>query len=98
MYSDFVFAALALINLTGFIVVAADKYRARKRKWRIPEATIFMIAAAGGSIGVYSAMLIYRHKTRHWYFMSGIPLIILIQIVISYFVFTEILPHRFFPL
>ncbi|NLK86586.1 MAG: DUF1294 domain-containing protein [Clostridiaceae bacterium] len=93
MYSDFVFAALALINLTGFIVVAADKYRARKRKWRIPEATIFMIAAAGGSIGVYSAMLIYRHKTRHWYFMSGIPLIILIQIVISYFVFTEILPH-----
>lgn len=93
MYSDFVFAALAHINLTGFIVVAADKYRARKRKWRIPEATIFMIAAAGGSIGVYSAMLIYRHKTRHWYFMSGIPLIILIQIVISYFVFTEILPH-----
>ncbi len=93
MYSDFVFAALALINLTGFIVVAADKYRARKRKWRIPEATIFMIAAAGGSIGVYSAMFIYRHKTRHWYFMSGIPLIILIQIVISYFVFTEILPH-----
>ena len=93
MYSDFVFAALALINLTGFIVVAADKYRARKRKWRIPEATIFMIAAAGGSIGVYSAMLIYRHKTRHWYFISGIPLIILIQIVISYFVFTEILPH-----
>ncbi len=91
MISDYLLIALALINLAGFVVVAADKYKARRKLWRIPEATIFMIAAAGGSIGVYSSMLIFRHKTRHWYFMAGIPLIFIIQLIIAYFVYTQML-------
>ena len=91
MISDYLLIALALINLVGFVVVAADKYKARRKQWRIPEATIFLIAAIGGSIGVYSGMLIFRHKTRHWSFMAGIPLIFIIQIIIAYFVYTVII-------
>jgi uncharacterized membrane protein YsdA (DUF1294 family) len=90
MYINYILAVLALINLAGFIVVAADKHKARKRQWRIPEATIFLIAALGGCIGVYSAMLIFRHKTRHWYFMVGIPFIFAVQIMIAYFIYKGI--------
>jgi uncharacterized membrane protein YsdA (DUF1294 family) len=87
---QYVLITIALMNLAGFVVVADDKRRARKKRWRIPEATIFLIAAAGGSIGVYAGMLLFRHKTRHWYFMAGIPLIFAVQLIITYFVYIGI--------
>ncbi len=87
MNTYYLIITIAIINLAGFVVVAADKHRARRRKWRIPEKMIFLIAAIGGCIGVYSGMLIFRHKTRHWYFMAGIPLILIIQIIIAYFIY-----------
>ncbi len=80
---QYILIAIALINFAGFVVVADDKRRARKKRWRIPEATLFLIAAAGGSIGVFSGMLIFRHKTRHWYFMAGIPFILAVQLIIA---------------
>jgi len=78
-------AVLVLINLLGFVTVAADKYKARRRLWRIPEKTIFLIALFGGCIGIYTSMLIFRHKTRHWRFMAGIPAIFTAQLIILYF-------------
>ncbi len=84
-----IYTLLALVNLTGFVVVAADKRKARRKLWRIPEKTIFLIAAIGGCIGIYSSMLIYRHKTRHWYFMAGIPAIFMIQVITLYLVITS---------
>lgn len=78
-------AVLVLINLLGFATVADDKYKARRRLWRIPEKTIFLIAIFGGCIGIYTSMLIFRHKTRHWRFMAGIPAIFAAQVIILYF-------------
>ncbi len=86
MHTLYIF--LALINLLGFAAAAADKHKARRNLWRIPEKTFFLIAAAGGCIGVYSGMLIFRHKTRRWYFMVGIPVIFIIQVIVSYFIIT----------
>lgn len=57
-----------------------DKAKARKRAWRIPEATLFIIALIGGSLGSTVGMHFFHHKTRHWYFVFGMPLILIIQI------------------
>ena len=77
-----VFAYLLLASVVGFAVCAADKRRAEKRMRRVPERTLFLLAAAGGSFGVLLGMLCLRHKTRHRSFTVGIPLILLAQIVL----------------
>ena len=70
-----------LVNLLGFYTMYADKLRAKKRAFRIPESTLFAIALIGGSIGCIAGMYVFRHKTRHWYFVYGMPLILILQIV-----------------
>ena len=78
---------LALVNLAGFIVVGIDKYKARRKAWRIPERVFFWFAIIGGCIGVYSGFLVFRHKTRHWYFMVGVPGIFFLQFVLVYYLY-----------
>lgn len=76
---------LMVINITSFIVVGVDKHKARRRQWRIAERTFFWLAVFGGCPGIYIGMLVFRHKTRHWYFMYGIPTVFLLQILILFF-------------
>ena len=71
-----------IINLIGFFSMLIDKRRAKKNQWRIPEKTLFLFAILGGSIGSNIGMRLFRHKTKHWYFVYGMPAILLIQIVI----------------
>ncbi len=70
---------LLIVNATGFLVMTADKHYARKKMGRIPERTLLLWAAIGGSIGVFSSMYILRHKTRHLKFSIGVPLILFFQ-------------------
>lgn len=72
---------LLVMNLIGFALMGIDKYKAKKRAFRIPEATLFTVAAVGGSIGSIIGMYAFRHKTRHWYFVYGMPFILVLQIV-----------------
>ena len=65
-----------------------DKRRARKNAFRIPEATLFSIAIIGGSLGSILGMFFFRHKTKHWYFILGLPLILLIQIPLGVGIYT----------
>ena len=74
---------LLIINALGCILMLADKIKARKNRWRIPEATLFLVAAIGGSIGSLAGMYLFRHKTRHLSFTGGMPLILVAQIVIA---------------
>lgn len=74
---------LAIVNITGFIIMGVDKSKAKRRKWRIPEATLFLVAAIGGSIGSIAGMYTFRHKTKHWYFVAGMPAILVIQIALA---------------
>lgn len=69
------------VNLLGFIAMHRDKQRARKRLFRIPEATFFAISIMGGSIGCILGMYLFRHKTRRWHFVYGLPLILILQII-----------------
>ena len=80
---ELLFVYLLIINALGFILMLADKYKAKKNLWRIPEATLFSAALLGGSIGVLCGMYTVRHKTRHTSFTLGIPVIIAIQIVLA---------------
>ena len=59
-------AYLAAVNAITFAVYGADKRRAKKGKRRVPEKTLFLLAAVGGSVGALAGMRAFRHKTRHW--------------------------------
>lgn len=70
------------INIITFIIYGIDKRRARQHRWRISEATLILLAMLGGSVGALTGMRCFRHKTRHWKFTIGIPVILGIQILL----------------
>lgn len=70
-----------LINIIGLLLMKTDKKRARQRKWRISEATIWTISFIGGSLGALIGMFSFRHKTKHLSFRVGLPLLVLAQTV-----------------
>ena len=74
---------LFIINAIGFILMLVDKMKARKNLWRIPEKVLFLSAIIGGSIGSLLGMYVFRHKTKHFSFILGMPLILAIQIVLA---------------
>ena len=71
---------LVLANLIGFIIMGVDKKRAIRGAWRISEASLFLTALLGGSIGCILGMQYFRHKTKHWYFKYGMPAILFLQL------------------
>ncbi len=73
---------LCVVNVLGFIMMGVDKNKARRRAWRIPEAHLFIIAIIGGSLGTTMGMHVFRHKTKHWYFLFGMPAILIIQVAL----------------
>ena len=73
---------LGIINLVGFFAMFLDKQKAKRGKWRIPEKTLFLLAIIGGSLGTTLGMHVFRHKTKHWYFKLGMPMILIVQIVL----------------
>lgn len=76
----FMVVYLAVMTAIGFLSMYIDKKRAREHRWRIPEKTLFLIAVLGGSIGSNLGMRVFRHKTKHWYFVVGMPMILVLQI------------------
>ncbi len=73
-----------LMNILGLAIMGIDKLKARKRAFRIPEAALFTVAAFGGSLGTTLGMFLFHHKTRHWYFLYGMPAILIIQVIIFF--------------
>lgn len=73
---------LLLINLITLVAYGVDKHRAKKGKWRISEKTLFLLPLIGGSVGAIAGMYLFRHKTRHWYFRIGLPVILVAQLAL----------------
>ena len=86
---DYLIIYLFLINALGLILMLADKQKAKKNQWRIPEGTLLGIAMLGGSIGSLLGMCIARHKTKKSAFTVGIPLILLMQIATLWVLITK---------
>ena len=80
---------LLFINIITFMMYGIDKLKAKKGKWRISEATLLMMAIVGGSIGAWAGMRIWHHKTMHKKFQYGIPAIIIMQIVLVVYLYTN---------
>ena len=81
---------LAAANLTGLLIMGLDKKRAKEGGWRIPEKTLFLVSFLGGSLGTLAGMYIFRHKTRHWYFVVGMPLILVFHLGAAWLMLTII--------
>lgn len=78
---------LIFINLAGFFAMFIDKQKAKRHSFRIPEKTLFLFAFLGGSLGTTLAMNLFRHKTKHWYFKFGMPLLLILQIFLGVYLF-----------
>lgn len=79
MVQKILFCYILIMSILTFAVCGADKFAAQRQKSRVPEKVLFLLSALGGSIGMYLGMFTFRHKTKHWYFIVGIPAIILAQ-------------------
>lgn len=80
---------LILINIITFVIYALDKYKAVRHLWRIPEKTLIFLAIIGGSPAALLAMYTIRHKTRHIKFTLGVPVILVVQIIVLYILYTR---------
>lgn len=76
---------LAVINLIAFALMGLDKWKARRDAWRIPEKTLFLAALLGGALGGTVGMHLFHHKTRHWYFRFGFPVLLILQLLLAGF-------------
>ena len=74
---------IAVINFIGFFIMGADKAKAKKGAWRIPEKMFFIVSLLGGGLGSWIGMYTFRHKTKHWYFVIGIPAIFIVELAVG---------------
>ena len=72
---------LLAVNLAAFVMMGLDKGRARRGRWRIPEKRLFLPVLLGGGLGGVLGMRLFHHKTRHWYFRYGFPLLLAVQLL-----------------
>ena len=86
---DIVTLYLLIINAVNFVLMLIDKYKAKNNLWRIPEQTLLLIAALGGSLGTLMGMRLFRHKTLHLKFSLGVPALLVLHIVILIFLWTK---------
>ena len=80
---------LLAINAVAFFAYGIDKLKARKGWWRIPEATLLLLAIIGGSIGAWLGMKVWHHKTMHRKFKYGLPVILLLQLALAVYLCTR---------
>ena len=78
---------LIIVNIIGFFIMGIDKAKAKAGAWRIPEKTLLGIALIGGGAGVWCGMEMFHHKTKHWYFKYGVPMICLVESIAAMYLF-----------
>lgn len=82
---QFVYLYVIVINVIGFLLMGIDKEKAKRKAFRISEKSFFLCSLLGGSIGTWAGMYVFRHKTKHWYFVIGMPIILFVQLGLLWF-------------
>lgn len=90
-YTIYLYIYILVINLFAIIIMKYDKSQAKNNNYRISEKSLFIIAIFLGGIGIYIGMYKFRHKTKHVKFTIGIPIIIIINILCIYYLFSHVL-------
>lgn len=85
----YIIAAYVVMNLLGIYLTRMDKRNAQRDIWRISEAVLMLVGALGGALGMFLAMLLIRHKTRYVKFMLGLPLMVVAQLALFWFLTTD---------
>ncbi len=80
---------MAVMSIFLFAMMGFDKHKARRGRWRISEKTLFVFALLGGAVGGTAGMLLFRHKTRHWYFRLGFPLLAAAQAALCAYLYLK---------
>ncbi len=89
-YKEALLSYLLIINLISFLVMYIDKRKAIQNAYRIREKSLFILALCFGSLGIYLGMFQFRHKTRHYLFLIGIPIVFLINLFCVYYLLTHL--------
>lgn len=89
-FNTIIASGFLVLNALTFIVYGIDKWKARHGKWRIPEATLLLLAVAGGSVGAWLGMKAWHHKTKHKKFKFGVPLIFILQVVLLIYIHSKL--------
>lgn len=80
---------ILILNVVTFFVYGIDKFKAKKSLWRIPESTLLILAAVGGSVGAYLGMKVWHHKTLHKKFSLGVPVILLLHLALLVYIMSS---------
>ena len=80
---------ILILNVVTFFVYGIDKFKAKKSLWRIPESTLLILAALGGSVGAYLGMKVWHHKTLHKKFSLGVPTILLLHLALLIYIMSS---------
>ncbi len=75
----YILAYICLMSIWAFCLMGVDKWRAKKKRWRVSERTLFLVAVFGGALGAVLGMYHFHHKTKHWQFRLGLPLLLMVQ-------------------
>ncbi len=86
------YAFFLIINLLSFFLIGYDKLKAKNRGWRIPELNLFVLALIGGATGIFIGMKVFSHKTRHFSFRIGIPLLFGLNVLTVYLITSHFKP------
>ena len=74
---------LLAVNAAAFCLMGTDKRRARRGTWRVSEKALLLPVILGGALGGLLGMRVFHHKTRHWYFRFGFPLLLALQLALG---------------
>lgn len=88
--NDYIYYYLLAVNILAFVLFGIDKQKARRNLWRIPEKTLLLSALIGGSAGAILGMQFFHHKTRKPKFAVGVPVILVVEIVVVWFIQTMV--------
>lgn len=84
--TQYLLIGLAAVNVAAFAAMGIDKAKAKAGAWRVPEATLFLLAVLGGSVGGILGMQLFRHKTKHKTFTVGFPAILVCQLALAAYI------------
>lgn len=82
VYQIVITCVIAVMSIIGFTLMGVDKAKAKKGEWRIKEATLFLFAILFGAVGSTLGMLVFCHKTKHWYFAVFFPLLAILDVAL----------------